>query len=44
VKRHPEICAVLDGSLARRSGVKFLGDHKGWHTLLGRFIVELGEG
>jgi c-di-GMP-binding flagellar brake protein YcgR len=33
-----------DGSLARRSGVKFLGDPKGWHTLLGRFIVELGEG
>ncbi|MFH1045104.1 MAG: flagellar regulator YcgR PilZN domain-containing protein [Pseudomonadota bacterium] len=32
-----------DGSLARRSGVKFLGEPKGIDALLNRFVVEFGE-
>lgn len=32
-----------DGSLARRSGVKFLGEPKGIDALLHRFIIEFGE-
>lgn len=32
-----------DGSLARRSGVKFLGEPKGVDALLNRFIIEFGE-
>ena len=32
-----------DGSLARRSGVKFLGEPKGRDALLSRFVIEFGE-
>ncbi len=32
-----------DGSIARRSGVKFLGEPKGLDALLNRFIIEFGE-
>jgi len=31
-----------DGSLARRSGVKFLGEPMGWEALLNRFVIEFG--
>ena len=32
-----------DGSFAWRSGVKFLGEPKGWDALLNRFVIEFGE-
>jgi len=32
-----------DGSLAQRSGVKFLGEPKGIDRLLSRFVIEFGE-
>lgn len=32
-----------DGSLARRSGVKFLGEPKGIDALLNRFVIEFGD-
>ena len=32
-----------DGSLAQRSGVKFLGEPAGIDALLSRFVVEFGE-
>jgi len=32
-----------DGSLARRSGVKFLGEPLGWDALLNRFVIEFGN-
>ena len=32
-----------DGSLAQRSGVKFLGEPEGIDALLGRFVIEFGD-
>jgi c-di-GMP-binding flagellar brake protein YcgR len=43
-----EVCYTVssrlpDGSVARRSGVKFLSVPKGWDALLNRFVIEFGD-
>ncbi len=41
--RYTVSMAQPDGSPARRSGVKFLGEPKGIDALLDRFVIEFGE-
>jgi len=40
--RYTDSIVLPDGSLARRSGVKFLGKPKGLDALLNRFVIEFG--
>ncbi len=41
--RYTVSIVLPDGSLARRSGVKFLGEPKGWNALMNRFVIEFGD-
>jgi c-di-GMP-binding flagellar brake protein YcgR len=42
--RYTATVVQADGSLAQRSGVKFLGEPKGIDALLKRFVIEFGDG